>query len=319
MTEILTICLHRVVPDAEADANWPWLERGSAITASALQEMLSSLCSVYTPCHEDAVAAALEAGSSCGSRLLWVTFDDGYHDNLDVAAPILEAHGVQPTLFVTAGVLSPTFRLPVDRWYDAVRHASGSPRTIDLGMGPFVVDPGSQEFRQRMVDGPEKRSFVRGNRRDQNDCLRRLRLALGEGESCVRRSSGDGVATYLSAEDLPVLAKLGWRVGGHGRTHHLLPGLKAGRLARELDCEDVRSTVPPASRSRFFAWPDGAFDARVVATAARLLRARGFAGALSIDPMRPFSTSNRWALPRMLAPSHLPAHFASASTPSDLP
>ena len=36
-------------------------------------------------------------------RLVAITFDDGYRDNLTVALPLLEKFGLPMTLFVTAG------------------------------------------------------------------------------------------------------------------------------------------------------------------------------------------------------------------------
>ncbi len=297
--EVLTLCLHRVVPDDRVEANWPWLERGSAITESTLGETLAALCKDYTPCTEDEVAAALQSGVSANERLLWITFDDGYRDNLYVAAPILEAFGVRPTLFVTSRVLSPPFRLPVDRWYDIVRRASGPVRTVDLGEGPLLVDPASRAFRQRMVDGPEKRKFIRSSPREQAAWLRRLGIELAASPRFRGREHAVP-AEYVAPNDVVVLTTRGWRVGGHGLSHRLLPGLPNSILAKELLCEDLRSIVPDASRSRFFAWPDGAFDERVITVAERTLSPHGVVGALSIDPGRPFTVSNRWALPRVL-------------------
>lgn len=304
MADILTLCLHRVVPDTQVEENWPWLERGSALTASALREILSALCLSYTPCTEEAVVAALQSGvTTSKERLLWVTFDDGYRDNLQVAAPVLEEFGVRPSLFLTAGVLSPRFRLPVDRWYDIALRAQGPVRSIDLGDGEFEVDPASSQFRQRMVDGPEKRRFVRSTHREQEALLQRLALALGVP---VRRRAGadrPAIADYLQQENVAELAARGWRIGGHGRSHRLLAGMNSSQLAKELCTEDVTRLVPAASRSRFFAWPDGAFDSRVIAAAEQHLEPHGIVGGLSIDPERPFDVGNRWALPRVLAPS----------------
>jgi len=49
------------------------------------------------------VARLDETLSGASSRLVAITFDDGYRDNLTVALPLLEKFGLPMTLFVTAG------------------------------------------------------------------------------------------------------------------------------------------------------------------------------------------------------------------------
>ncbi|HWH14649.1 MAG TPA: polysaccharide deacetylase family protein [Miltoncostaeaceae bacterium] len=52
------------------------------------------------PTTLDAVAAALQAGDLPPARRFVVTIDDGYADNLNVAAPVLARAGVRPTVFL---------------------------------------------------------------------------------------------------------------------------------------------------------------------------------------------------------------------------
>ncbi|MCW5936005.1 MAG: polysaccharide deacetylase family protein [Fimbriimonadaceae bacterium] len=50
---------------------------------------------------------ALSTGASLG-KYICLTFDDGYQDFLDHAAPILERHGMRGTIFAVAGLLGKT-------------------------------------------------------------------------------------------------------------------------------------------------------------------------------------------------------------------
>ena len=52
-----------------------------------------------------AEAAQRLAGGDLPPRSICVTFDDGYRDNLDCAAPVLEETGVPATVFVAPGFL----------------------------------------------------------------------------------------------------------------------------------------------------------------------------------------------------------------------
>jgi peptidoglycan/xylan/chitin deacetylase (PgdA/CDA1 family) len=63
-------------------------------------------------------AESLGAGRYLGPNVVVITFDDGYADNYDVAAPILQHFGLPATFFVTAGLVG------TSRPFD---HDAGSP------------------------------------------------------------------------------------------------------------------------------------------------------------------------------------------------
>ncbi len=74
---------------------------------------------VYISKHYDCVALpdAVErlAEGTLSNRTIVVTFDDGYHDNLVHALPVLERYGVPATIFVTTGFIDGTC---VPWWYE---------------------------------------------------------------------------------------------------------------------------------------------------------------------------------------------------------
>ena len=65
----------------------------------------------------------LAASSTDGRPLVAVTFDDGYEDNHRYAFPILQAHGVHATIFVTTGL--------VDQDRDVIRRFARSWRVSE--------------------------------------------------------------------------------------------------------------------------------------------------------------------------------------------
>ncbi len=63
-----------------------------------------------------------------GARFAALTFDDGYRDNLEFAAPILRRHGVPYAIYVTVGFVNRTSRL----WWLELETAIGALDQIDI-------------------------------------------------------------------------------------------------------------------------------------------------------------------------------------------
>ncbi|MDP2358462.1 MAG: polysaccharide deacetylase family protein [Beijerinckiaceae bacterium] len=66
-----------------------------------------------------------------GGRFAAVTFDDGYRDNLEVAAPILKRHAIPYTIYVTTGFVNRNSRL----WWLELEAAIASLDHVDMVIG----------------------------------------------------------------------------------------------------------------------------------------------------------------------------------------
>lgn len=298
MSGILTaiLCFHRVMPAARREgADAPYFERQTALALDRFQALLDALE------RRDAVlpASALLAWTG---EAAWperpgviLTFDDGYADVLDVAAPELRRRGLTALLCVTTAAASGAQAgLPVDHWYAALR---GLDRAED---------------RARFIDGPEKRAFVRAPPEVQREMLARLRGALGASSAPTTANAPDEPALppLLDAAGLAALSQAGWWLGAHGDTHALLPELDAPGAAAEL-----------ARCRRFFAdhglpapailaYPDGATCPRTEALAA----AAGFRIGLALGSRFATAEDPPLRLPRLI-PTNDPGWFERRLAP----
>jgi peptidoglycan/xylan/chitin deacetylase (PgdA/CDA1 family) len=68
----------------------------------------------YTVVDLDAVLAHYTRGTPLPPKAVLITFDDGYHDNLENAAAVLRKHGYPGVLFVPIGYLDDRQPLPHD-------------------------------------------------------------------------------------------------------------------------------------------------------------------------------------------------------------
>jgi hypothetical protein len=97
------------------EGTWCYPAAPGAGTRGLAQQLrrLKQLASVVP--LEDALEA-LAAGRPLPSRAVAITFDDGYRDNLDLAAPLLQDLGLPATFFLVPGLLS----YEVRPWWEIV-------------------------------------------------------------------------------------------------------------------------------------------------------------------------------------------------------
>src|SRR5262249_38259299 len=94
---LLVLIYHRVLTEHD-----PLLaDEPDAASFAAQMDLLANLFNVI-PFGE---AVERLASNSLPPRAVAITFDDGYTNNLEVAAPILAARGLRATFFITTGFI----------------------------------------------------------------------------------------------------------------------------------------------------------------------------------------------------------------------
>jgi peptidoglycan/xylan/chitin deacetylase (PgdA/CDA1 family) len=201
-----------------------------------------------------------------------ITFDDGYRDNAEVAAPILRSLGVPAAFFLTRGFLDG--RLP---WWDRVALAvKRSPRgrlTLDRPE-PLALDLADRPAALAAVIA----AYLRADRPEDPEGLAHLeeRAGVGFDESAHR-------GLFLTWEGARRLADEGFGLGAHTVTHRRLARLGEAEQRAELvgSKAAVESAVgrPVAALAYPFGDPS-AFDAATV----RLAREAGYRLAFALRP-----------------------------------
>jgi peptidoglycan/xylan/chitin deacetylase (PgdA/CDA1 family) len=222
----------------------------------------------------------LPAAAAC------ITFDDGYADNLTLAAPILQRHGATATVFV-----STAFTDGARMWNDSVIEAvralpRGDVDWTEFGLGTARVD--DDRSRLALVDATVPTLKYRP-----------LSERVAVADEIARRT---GVTTMqrpmMSRAQLRAWRAHGFDVGGHTMRHPILARLTQAAASEEIGgCrEQLAEWLGEAPRA--FAYPNGVpgrdYGARDVA----LVRGAGYGCAVTTAPAAARADTDAYQLPR---------------------
>lgn len=215
------------------------------ISASATQfeEQMRTIARHLCPVAAEDVLEAARGGVPLPRNAVLVTFDDGYRDFQEHAAPAALRHGVRPLLFVaTAHVGGELFWW--DQLYRIVAQAPGN--DLETSFGTFSIR--SPEERRRVVEIWRRRVRASTGERERSEIEERY-------AACPAQP--DLGQALLGWDDLRGLAAAGVTVAAHSHTHPLLGWLPPElvrlevRTAREHLSRNLGGTLP------LFAYPDG--------------------------------------------------------------
>lgn len=219
MSPALTIlCYHRLIEDYDIESAWPYIERGTAVRMTNFRAHIRDIVG-FADVVSERLALDILAGRQILSRpAVWLTFDDGYRDALSAVG-----FGLPGTVFVTSCIGERS--LPADAWYDVLVAAKRKRGSLDLGLGAFTYDLQHREGRARLVNGPERRTYLRSPSIARAATLQELAEKL---DADVR-----GSHRYLSHEEMRQLLAAGWTFGSHGSTHTPFDAMEPERVLRE--------------------------------------------------------------------------------------
>jgi peptidoglycan/xylan/chitin deacetylase (PgdA/CDA1 family) len=292
---LVSFCYHGVVADRHPE-RFGYENTVSAAEFTAHMEFLSRN---FQPVTAADVARAKNGGTPLPDRAALVTFDDGYRNNLTLAADILRAKGVPALFFVTTGYIG------TDRvlWPDEVVGrilTLASPDVPAPEGGTVPLPPGiasrrllAIQIRNRCKKLPSTQAGA---------YLNRLRALPSD------PAQSDELFGFMSWDEVRSLHRQGFDIGSHTVEHPILTRVGSERLAAELTLSRREIEKELGCSCRFIAYPNGGSDdisPQVFAAA------RGAGYELGFTVAEQFSEPGEDALQvsRICVQGHLPVSF----------
>ncbi len=232
------------------------------------------------------LAVAHLARATLPQRAAVITFDDGYADNAVHALPVLQHHGVCATFFVATDFLDGG-RMWNDTLIEAVRHCRRN--TLDLhalGLGLHALDSVAQ--RRTAIDTLlERIKYLEPAQRLQTVTL-------------VAELAGNRLSDTLMmrSDQVRALRDAGMQIGAHTASHPILQKLTDAQAQEEITRSKDALESLLQEPVTLFAYPNGKPGVDYSARHVAMVRAAGFAAAVSTAPGAARSSCDLHQLPR---------------------
>lgn len=258
------------------------------INVDAFDQHLSYLARNFEVVPMSTLVNGLKGLTRLPSRAVAITFDDGYRNNLVLAAPVLKRHRLPATFFITTGVIG------TNEWSWPYELEEMFLRYPLEQLGPAANDPIISHLCS--LELPKQVAVAA--------CVEYLKqlphprtLQVVQALRQVAPVDVDDENRFMSWDDVRALAADGFEIGSHTVSHPILTRTALEDAERELaqSREDLEREV--RVRPWLFAYPNGDYGPAL----SKLVK-RYYGAAVSTVPEACSRRSDLFALPRLCAP-----------------
>ena len=252
-------------------------------TPASLDRQLGRLRRHCTPIALGDLLAHLD-GADLPANPALVTFDDGYRDNLTIATPILDRHGIRATFFIATAYVAERRLFWWDRISWTLKHARRRrfrvdyPASLEVNLEAGVGRPA--QLLHRVV----KTTRLLDLERFLDDLA--IQADAPWNGATEHRLADRLIMTW---DDVRALRRAGMDVGSHTRTHRVLQTLAQAELPAELtgSRSDLESELgEPVSTIAYPVGPSIAGEPEIRAAAVAAGYRLGFTYGTSLQPLR---------------------------------
>lgn len=215
---------------------------GFQVEPEVFERQLDHVGRYYSPIALADVLAAYDDGRRLPPRAILVTFDDGYLNNVEIAAPILRRKGMPAAFFLTTGFLDGTHR----PWWYVLRNWVERAGVERVGW-PEGTKPSSADPRACIASWEARLKSMRETERQ---------AALDQMGRRLDLPPETGIA-FMSWDHARELLKQGFALGAHTVRHTNLGAEDAATVRQEIMESVARIRAETGASPSAFAFPYG--------------------------------------------------------------
>jgi peptidoglycan/xylan/chitin deacetylase (PgdA/CDA1 family) len=246
--EALTVAMfHRVL--SPEDPRFIGANPSYTVTPDELEQCINIFKKLYAIVSIDDVCSAYTGKGNLPRCPLLITFDDGWQDNRQYAAPVLERHDLPSVLFVATGYVGSKTGFWQEEVYDAVLRGATRVDADQQGARTFLAELNGLDAAQRD--------------------LRLSAMAL----------SADLPRRMADRADLDAVRHAGMALGGHGHSHEPLTMVEDAD-EELVTCRRILASLDPDTSFAALSFPHGRYNMDLLEKA----KQAGFDVLFSSDP-----------------------------------
>jgi len=232
----------------------------------------------------------LESGEPFESDSVTITMDDGYEDNLTLAAPVLRKYRVPATVYIATQFIGSNELLPMDSVDDAIRRTKKHSLDWDiLGDEPLMLSNDEECRGANTTVGKVLKKLP----------AREMKKKLNELYELLDVGAPEGANNMLDWSQVRQLIDQGIEIGSHGVSHCLMTQLPEEEAIDELYASKETIREKTGYDPSHFAFPNGQaedFSEKLRYEA----RSAGYRSVVSVvrGPIRPGLT-DAYDMPRL--------------------
>jgi peptidoglycan/xylan/chitin deacetylase (PgdA/CDA1 family) len=262
-------------------------------TSRCFSDQMELVARRYNPVTLDDVMLFLVTGRPLPRRSVAVTFDDGYLDNVEIAAPIMNRLGIPGTFYVTVDGIA------ADRppWFCRLWHAFGTTPCSRFRMadGDEVYDLETPEGKRSGFLAASAACASRNGSR-QAEAIQSIEVALA-----VVPLANEHL--MMNWEHVRALRKAGHTLGSHTLTHPNLAQIAAPEAEHELRQSRIRLEAELGEPVFHFSYPNPILEPHWTIATSQLVASAGYRSAVTSQAGPVSARSNSYALQRVSVPN----------------
>jgi peptidoglycan/xylan/chitin deacetylase (PgdA/CDA1 family) len=255
------------------------------------EEQISFLKKNYKIVPLTSLIERLQDGGEVPSNWVVLTFDDGYKDNVQHAAPLISKYKIPATMFIITGVVLDNRKLFYDEIQGIIDNTDIKEICLNVSGRKFKYDLSTKKKKNdavlNLVLGMREK-----NSEELNDIMNNLRVLCG-----VTADRQGSKSAYLSEEDLAFLTNSGIEIGSHTKNHRNLITLTERELNEEIkDSKKILDEMHSDVTS--FSYPFGKRSTYNLFIK-NMVKHAGYTSAVTTNFGKVTPESDRYELPRI--------------------